>query len=179
MIQYLPLGWWNQKTGWSSLPGWVRLHWTHGPTTRKTGWNSLWYCPNIGMPAYKYRNPHYKDKMVSQPFYLCNGNSYTRKYGLYMESLHGPHSPTANIPGDVCMWANWAGLKVSKNFHLQVKRKLCKIPLPNCNFTCPGPLDIGICYRWVIIVYGRGMLHVPHQWPLLLTWFNFNPSMDM
>ena len=27
-------------------------------------------------------------------------------------------------------------------------------------------------------VYGRDMRHVWSQWPLLLTWFNFNPSMD-
>ena len=41
------------------------------------------WCPestfNIKMSSYKYRDSHYKDKMVVKPSHLYNGNSYTGK----------------------------------------------------------------------------------------------------
>ena len=38
------------------------------------------------MSSYQYRNYHYIDKKVSRPFYLYNGESYTRKEHLYIEA---------------------------------------------------------------------------------------------
>ena len=34
---------------------------------------------NIKISSYQNENAHYKDKMVSQPSYLCNENLYTLK----------------------------------------------------------------------------------------------------
>ena len=40
---------------------------------------------NIKMSSYQYKDSHYKDKMVSWPSYLYNGNCHTWKDGLYIE----------------------------------------------------------------------------------------------
>ena len=40
----------------------------------------------MAMPPYHYRNPNYKDKTVSWPSYLHNGNPYPSKDGLYIET---------------------------------------------------------------------------------------------
>ena len=34
----------------------------------------------------RYRDAHYEDKMVMRPSYLYNGNSYTRRWHLYIET---------------------------------------------------------------------------------------------
>ena len=39
----------------------------------------------LKMPSCQYTDPHYKDKMVSWPSYLYNGNPYTWKDCLYIE----------------------------------------------------------------------------------------------
>ena len=41
---------------------------------------------NLGASSYQYRNSHHKDKMVSRPFYPCNGNFRTGKDHLYIET---------------------------------------------------------------------------------------------
>ena len=41
---------------------------------------------NIKMPIYEYMNSHYKDETVWRPYYLYDGNPYTREYGLYIET---------------------------------------------------------------------------------------------
>ena len=47
--------------------------------------NKLWGYLNImGMQSYKYRNCHYKDKMVIRPSYLYNGNPYTWHDGVHI-----------------------------------------------------------------------------------------------
>ena len=48
----------------------------------KQGIDSL----KIKMPSYQHNTFHYKNKTVSQPFHLGNGNSHTRKVSLYTES---------------------------------------------------------------------------------------------
>ena len=63
---------------------------------------------SIKMSSYQYKNSHHKDKMVSRPSYLYNGNTYTWRDHLYIETgLRGRpsercHSPD-NGPVPVCM----------------------------------------------------------------------------
>ena len=46
------------------------------------------YLLTIKMSPYQYRNLYYKDKTVSRPSYLYNGNPHTWKDGLYIEKEH-------------------------------------------------------------------------------------------
>ena len=46
------------------------------------------------MPSYQHRRSHCKDKIISRPFHLYNGNPYTWNHGLYIETsiftmIHG------------------------------------------------------------------------------------------
>ena len=41
------------------------------------------------MESHQYSDSHYKDKMVSWPSYLYNGNPYTWKAGLYISMTTG------------------------------------------------------------------------------------------
>ena len=40
---------------------------------------------NIKIPSYQNEGSHYKDKIMSRPSHLHNGNLYTWKDGLYIE----------------------------------------------------------------------------------------------
>ena len=49
-------------------------------------WAQAERCLKIKMLSYQYRNSHYKDKTTSRLSYLYEGNSYTRKDGLHIET---------------------------------------------------------------------------------------------
>ena len=89
---------------------------------------------NKKMSSYQYMISHHKDKTVSRPSYLHNGNHHTRKDLLYIETRP-------------CLF------------------KFCRFSLKNCLML--ANLHQPLCER-----------EIEHQGPLLLTWFNFNPSMD-
>ena len=55
---------------------------------------ALW---GIKMPSYHYRDSHYKDKRVSKSSYICNGNSYTWKYDLHIETGLWWYRPDAKL----------------------------------------------------------------------------------
>ena len=44
-------------------------------------------CLNIKISCYQYRHYHYKDKTVSQPYYLYKLESTTWKYNIYIETV--------------------------------------------------------------------------------------------
>ena len=48
---------------------------------------------NIKTPSYQHRNSHYKDKTVSLPSYLYNGNTHIWKDHLYIETGPRGHVP--------------------------------------------------------------------------------------
>ena len=68
------------------------------------GWFPEGYL-NIMMQSYQYRDSHYKDKMVSWPSYLYNGNLHIRKYGLYIET--GPNVSEAKNAGQQITGIQW------------------------------------------------------------------------
>ena len=58
-----------------------------------------WWCDrvsgghlNIKIPFFQYKDPHDKDKTVSQPFYLYHENPHPRKDGLDIEMGSWLHS---------------------------------------------------------------------------------------
>ena len=44
---------------------------------------------NIMIASYQYKHSHYKDKTVSRPFYLCNGNSSQERWWLNRDGAQG------------------------------------------------------------------------------------------
>ena len=47
-------------------------------------------CLNIKVLSYQHRNSHFKDELVSRPSYLYDGNPYTWKDVLYIETGASP-----------------------------------------------------------------------------------------
>ena len=65
--------------------------------------NMMIYYHNIlYKDVIQYRNSHYKYDMVSRPFHLCNGNPFTWKDALYIET-----GPSRQSYDDVIQWKHF------------------------------------------------------------------------
>ena len=104
---------------------------------------------NIKMPSYQYRKSHCGDKTILRPSYLHNGISYPGK----MTSLYWIR---ALVPGLlVCV--------TKQQIAISQKKLLWRHLWDFLWSTDHVPMFLFVAYI---------------LWPLLLTWFNFNPSMD-
>ena len=69
---------------------------------------------NLQMLSYRYRSSHYKDKTVSRPSYLYDGNLHTWKDQLYIE-MGG-----SDFNGFVTVWSH---IHTKYNINSQITTK--------------------------------------------------------
>ena len=62
-------------------------------------WRWSWGRLNIKMPFYRYRNSHYRDKMISRPSYLYNGNPHQGRRPLHWPLTRYAKLRVAHAPG--------------------------------------------------------------------------------
>ena len=78
---------------------------------------------NIKMPSHWYRNSHDKDRTVSRPSYLYNGNSYTRKDGFILQRGRGyltRYKMVANHAMAMCDQVSWSSVQSSRPFWIMM-----------------------------------------------------------
>ena len=76
--------WWRHHETLIATGGFIGQTWgQHGTNKWPT---SIWGRLNIKMPPYQHGNFLYKDKTVTRPSYLYDGNPYTRKDAFCIET---------------------------------------------------------------------------------------------